>query len=361
MNILILTPDRVGSTLLQRLITVYANINQTNNITVNLHELTNGIVSNPTSHGSMLGKKTGAWGYHQSLQQITELLDSVDHGITSRLAYYHIKNRKDSLKDQLSFYEYLNKNFFIISARRHNLFEYAVSWGISVESKKLNVYSFDEKYEIFKDIYSKGMDIDKLTLEKYLNQYNEYTHWVDAHFNVNAYFNYEEHLSEIERFILNLNCFKQKNYTNTWQQQFGIGWNDWNKMHYLLSLVSFGQEFTSEEKEFMKSNIDLYSRTRTYLQDMQDSGLLVSGIPIKLHTLAEKAKVVHNLEYCLDVYNSWIVNQSPQYAVAYNHNDITQIAQIENSNWKFGNIDNSSLLAYNDIDAMTLNKSDLKQ
>ena len=147
----------------------------------------------------------------------------------------------------------------------------------------------------------------------------------------------------------------------TWKDKFGISWNDWNKTHYLLSLVPFKQEFTQEEKDFIKTNIDLYSRARTYLLDMQNSGLLVGGIPIKLHTLAEKAKVVHNLEYCLDVYNSWITNKSPHYAVGYNHNDIAQIAQIENSNWKFGNIDNSSLLVYNDIDTMTLNKSDLKQ
>lgn len=46
MNILILTPDRVGSTLLQRLITVYANINENHNpLTINLHELTNELVS----------------------------------------------------------------------------------------------------------------------------------------------------------------------------------------------------------------------------------------------------------------------------------------------------------------------------
>ena len=42
MNVLILTPDRVGSTLLQRLITVYANLNENQQpLTINLHELTN--------------------------------------------------------------------------------------------------------------------------------------------------------------------------------------------------------------------------------------------------------------------------------------------------------------------------------
>ena len=152
MNILILTPDRVGSTLLQRLVTVYAEINS-GDATVNLHELTNGLAryDNEKYDIPMLGKKENSWGYHQSLKEIVELLKSVDHGITSRLAYYHIKKRKDTLKDQLSFYEYLNENFFIIAAKRHNLFEHALSWGITVESKRLNVYSFEEKYEIFKN------------------------------------------------------------------------------------------------------------------------------------------------------------------------------------------------------------------
>ena len=50
------------------------------------------------------------WGYYQSLAEITSLLDRADHFKTSRLALYHIVNRKDTIADQLSFYEYLNKN-----------------------------------------------------------------------------------------------------------------------------------------------------------------------------------------------------------------------------------------------------------
>lgn len=47
-NILILTPDRVGSTLLQRLITIYAYFNDFSNPVpaINVHELTNGIEKN---------------------------------------------------------------------------------------------------------------------------------------------------------------------------------------------------------------------------------------------------------------------------------------------------------------------------
>jgi hypothetical protein len=309
----------------------------------------------------MLGKKENSWGYHQSLKQITDLLSASKHDITSRLAYYHIKNRKDPIGDQLSFYEYLNNSFYIISARRRNLFEHAVSWGISVESKKLNVYTFEEKYEVFKEIYAKGINIDQNTMVKYLKQYDEYTNWVDAHFNVNAYFDYEDHLPIVEQFILNLNIFSQNNYTKTWKDHFDITWDDWNKMHYLLSLNAFGQQFTPEEKEFIKTNIKLYTQGRVKLQDMQDDGLLVSGIPIKLQTLAEKSKVVHNLEYCLDTYNKWIATANPHYAIEYKQQELVDIALLENKQWNFGNIDTSSQLTYNDVNNQDIRHSDLKQ
>ena len=362
MNILILTPDRVGSTLLQRLAAVYASINQSDPVTVNLHELTNGLVRyhNEKYGIPMLGKKSDAWGYHQSLKEVVELLKSVDHGVSSRLAHYHIKNRKDKLSDQLSFYEYLNNNFFIIATRRRNVFEHAISWGITVESKKLNVYQFEEKYETYKTIYDKGINIDQHTLEKYLTQYDEYMQWVDSHFNVNAYFYYEDHLLNIEQFILNLNAFKQQNYTVTWEDKFGISWNDWNKVHYLLSLVPFNQKFTQEENDFIKSNIAVYTQVRSYIQDIQDDGLLVGGIPIKLQTMSEKAKIIHNLEYCLDTYNNWITHNNPAYAIGYQPAEIADIAGLELANWKLGSVDTNSLLSYTDIDETTLLISDLK-
>jgi hypothetical protein len=123
MNVLILTPDRVGSTLLQRVLTVYANINeQEDPLTINLHELTNGIVSyyNPALQRQVLGKRDRdpeggpGWGYHQSLETVTNLLKTCNHDVTARLAHYHIRAREDSLSDQLPFYDYLNKNFHIL-------------------------------------------------------------------------------------------------------------------------------------------------------------------------------------------------------------------------------------------------------
>ena len=44
MNVLILTPDRVGSTLLQRVLTIYMLRKEFDRPVINLHELTNGLI-----------------------------------------------------------------------------------------------------------------------------------------------------------------------------------------------------------------------------------------------------------------------------------------------------------------------------
>ena len=86
---------------------------------INLHELTNGLnINYNTTYGrEMLSKppmwERDKWGYHQSLNEIIDLLESADHYKTSRLALYHIINRQDSLADQLRFYNYVNENFLL--------------------------------------------------------------------------------------------------------------------------------------------------------------------------------------------------------------------------------------------------------
>jgi hypothetical protein len=151
MNVLILTPDAVGSTLLQRLITIYMQFHHYDRPVINLHELTNGLVKyhNVTFDQDVLGKQDGLWGYHQSLREVVDLLSTTDHYKTSRLAHYHIRNRQDSLEQQIPFYQYLNDNFYIISCRRHNVFEHALSLCLNKITKKLNVYSGDDKINTF--------------------------------------------------------------------------------------------------------------------------------------------------------------------------------------------------------------------
>jgi hypothetical protein len=248
MNVLILTPDRVGSTLLQRLLTVYMLRKGFDKPVINLHELTNGLVQyyNTTINQTVLGKPEGQdWGYHQSLSEVIELLSSTDHYKTSRLAHYHIVNRQDSIAEQLKFYDYLNKNFYIISCRRENLLEHALSWSINAHSKKLNVYSPHEKINSFYDIYRNGIEVQRDTMYAHLKKYKEYIDWSDRYFNIQSHFYYENDVPKIEDYILNLD-FMQGHANNSWQDMFGQSFVDYNTCHKLIPDLLLSNNVTAD-------------------------------------------------------------------------------------------------------------------
>lgn len=341
MNVLILTPDRVGSTLLQRLITVYMNMHEFDQPVINLHELTNGLIKylNSRFNREVLGKPNtrNDWGYYQTLPEIVELLQGVDHYKTSRLAHYHIVNRQDSIQDQLGFYQYLNDNFFIVSAQRENLLEHALSWCIQLHSKKLNVFSHQEKLDAFVNLYQNKITVEPESIVKYLDQYRDYLNWVNDHFQVTSYFKYERDLPQIEQYILNLPIFNNRPKI-TWESNFGINWTDWNKCHYLLSDLSglstqvqplkislerqeinpkyqlqvsttatdVVRYLSTADQRFIQQNVSDYQTVDQALAGLVEDKVLVTPVPIKLQTMAEKKLLIKNFNQCVSVYNQWV-------------------------------------------------------
>jgi hypothetical protein len=367
MNVLILTPDRVGSTLLQRLLTVYMLRREFGRPVINLHELTNGLIKyyNDLMNQEVLGKpNSSGWGYFQSLPDIIDMLSSVDHYKTSRLAHYHLINRNDSLDDQLKFYEYLNTNFYIISCRRDNLFEHGLSWAIQAHSKKLNVYSPQEKINDFQNIYNNGITVNREGFEKYLTNYVKYINWSDTYFNIQSYFDYDTHINNIEDYILNLD-FMQGSSNNRWEDMFGQKFNHWNACHRLIPNLflrnnidiknskkllintcpisnkswkqirgtdwpetwnDFGKQelpvtiqqeiesklslqtvqVTNDEYNFFSNNLVSYTKVIGYTEKLKDDGFLVSGIPLKLQSLTEKKQIIKNFNECVAWYNKWV-------------------------------------------------------
>lgn len=370
MNVLILTPDRVGSTLLQRLLTIYMLRKGFDLPVVNLHELSNGLEKhyNEKLGQEIVGKPQGVeWGYYQTLPEVIDLLDSANHYKTSRLAHYHLVNRKDSIADQIKFYDYLNRNFYIISCRRDNLLEHALSWVIHGHSKHLNVYSAEEKIEIFDKIYQHGITGTQTTLENYLNKYHEYIQWVDTYFNVQSYFDYDKDLDNIENYILNLDFMRDDQKDNSWKAMFGQDFQSWNACHRMLPNLFLNNEsedatlkitvnknvitqdtwlklrgnswpstvddyeqnnavalppnidqeiktkfgltevmVTQEQHTFLSNNLALYNNAARNIQQLQEHGLLVTGVPLKLQSLKEKQKVIRNFDQCVEWYNQWV-------------------------------------------------------
>lgn len=372
MNVLILTPDAVGSTLLQRMLTIYMQLHEFDRPVINLHELTNGLARyySPEFNQELVGKKeVKNWGYYQTLEEIAQLLSSVDHYKTSRLAHYHIRQRGDTVQQQIPFYQYLNENFYIVACRRANVFEHALSMTLNKITKKLNVYDAYEKIDTFYEIYQSGVNLDSTVFVGQLNAYRQYVEWSEQHFNISSYFNYEKDVPRLEEYILDLPVFGSQTARITWEKNFGVTFNDWNRLHYarsnlnslpLESRQEFGnlaleharvvseyqqhapepwpsiyssddfdnlpaviknqwaQNFISRQgiiplldsntqQHLMQYNTGYVAAQKT-INQMVDLGIIISGPPIKKQTLAEKRKIIKNYQELVTVYNTWAEN-----------------------------------------------------
>jgi len=369
MNVLILTPDRVGSTLLQRLITVYMAGHDYDKPVINLHELTNGLMKyySPDFEQEVLGKPNDRpWGYYQTLAEITDLLESTDHYKTARLAHYHIKNRADTVEEQVPFYQYLNDNFYIISARRENLLEHALSWCIYNESKRLNVFSYNDKINTFQDIYRNRITVDTKIMSNYISMYKQYLDWVEKYFTVDSYFNYDEDLPRIEDFILEQGIFEGQSKKKTWSDMFDIGFQDWNRCHYLTSDISGignqlppaerlqltyegtkpdyqlksldGWEVTNSlsvpDQQFLLDYGRKYVKAEKAITELVAQKVLVTGIPIKLQTMLEKKLLIKNFDQCVEAYNQ-LVTEGPLTGLGsvYTTEKIDELSLKEITQW----------------------------
>lgn len=380
MNVLIITPDAVGSTVLQRLLTVYMHFHGFDQPVINLHELTNGLAKyyNDFFQQDVVGKLPHTWGYHQNLKEIVDLLKSVNHYKTSRLAQYHIRARQDSLEDQISFYQYLNENFYIISCRRHNVFEHALSRCLTKITKKLNVYTTDEKFETFFDIYKHGVQIDPQSLIQTLDAYRDYLKWCQDYFEIASYFLYEEHLPRIESYILNLPIFNH-DFRLTWNDKFGMDFNTWNRYRYVSSnlgalcldkpqtfaglsyqghgsvtyqknllagdnttpaqsenavtTVDFRELLPADQQDFLHKHEVAYNNTCEILDHMIGNGIMISQPPVKKQTLSEKKHIVRNYDHLLEVYNRWI-QDNPEVGVPVNNEVLDSFADKEQRMWQ---------------------------
>lgn len=393
MNVLILTPDAVGSTLLQRMLTIYMQFHDFGRPVINLHELTNGLARyySPEFNRELVSKHTATGGYHQTLQQVVDLLSSVDHYKTSRLAHYHIVRRGDSVAAQVPFYDYLNRNFFVIACRRENIFEHAVSMTLSTVTKKLNVYDVYEKIDTFYEIYKSGVVLDTAVFERQLDAYKKYVIWSEQYFDIGTYFNYEKDIPRLEQYILNLPVFAAQSNLVTWNQNFGLSFNDWNQLHYIRSdpgalpclpdqttekllltmadpLVDY-QQYSLPEMPAVESDSDLaalpqdavniwardvisrtglvpfldkenqyklkkyqagYEKAQATIDQMIRLGIMYSGPPVKKQTLGDKHRIIKNFTQLIEVYNRWH-EKNPQFGQALSSETIqNQILQESN-------------------------------
>jgi hypothetical protein len=285
-KILILTPDGVGSTLLQRTACAWGNLT---NVWINPHELTNGLV---VKNGFL--QKDRSLGYSQSLFEIVDLLFQERENLIGRVAQYHIVARKDSEKDLKYFYDFLNSDFEIISCHRRNVFEYAMSWAIRDIKKTLNVYSYKQKEQIHPPTDS--FNLDPMYITKKLNDYSDYERWLNDNFSVKHHFYYED--------VLLLDHFLELTIGGSvtdFIDRFGLSLGK-----YCLISNHSKDQIRYLDTETFKSMLSL----RKYFNELVNLGRMPNTVPLKMNSFKSKIRKTINFTEILDAYNTWTKNKN---------------------------------------------------
>lgn len=303
MNVLILTPDGVGSTILQRITTLALNLNKED--VVNCHELTNGLtVKNNKIH------KDFSLEYSQTLSDVIDILKQSKFSLVSRLAKYHLDYRKDELTWQKQFYSFLKSfNDKILVCRRKNIFEYAMSWSIREESQVSNVYQKHHRIAV-----RAVKHVDPSFFLRKCQEYIRYVKWIEENFKDYDYdvVYYEDFVTdpdeEIKRIFDIDDIFK-----NTFGEKLGAIF----QKEYLISNRLMSLEDKSNFVPLLK-----YKKTMMMLEK---NHTLPAGMaaPVKNTSLEDKKRLINNFSQCQELF----------YNFARQHNWI----DISNVNYDFWN------------------------
>ena len=255
MNILLLTPDAVGGTFLERMISIYAQFQHLDRPVIDIHRVDNKLEKIYSSDFNMeiLQHCSGT----QSLQETIELLKKSTHYSIAKLVHYSMEGHPDTLNQKREFYQFLNDNFFIISCRRRNIFENALSWSFNTITGALNVYHVKNKIETFIDLFKNPVYIDPESFVQSLEKYRRYVNWADQNFSIGSYWYYENHVHDVENYIRKLPMFSNSSVFVGWKDKFGIDFECWNRCHFLKSDIgNLALKFSLEKCELLSTNLE---------------------------------------------------------------------------------------------------------
>lgn len=303
MNVLILTPDTVGSTLLQRITTLALHLNKED--VVNCHELTNGLMVKSNKI-----YKNFSLNYSQTLDDVSNVLEQSKSSLVSRLAKYHLDNRKDHVVLQKKFYKFLkNFNDKILVCRRKNIFEYAMASSIKNKSQVLNVYQKKHRVAV--------REVDAVNPDFFLKKcqdYIEYEKWLEENFK-----NYEYDVVYYEDFAIDPDKEINRifNIDNIFKNTFGEKLGTIFQKEYLISNRRISLENRLEFMPLIK-----YKKTMIMLEK---KCILPKGMaaPVKNTSLEDKKRMINNFDQCQELF----------YTFARRHNWI----DISNINYDFWN------------------------
>ncbi len=288
MNYLILTPDGVGSTYLQRALTVYLHSAELDYW--NTHELLNGLES---SQGNLY--KNFNLGYSQSVTEICKLLESTSNSLVSRIAQYHITRRlRKNKEDYQQLYDVCNKKFNKIFYCVRDPFEYALSWSIRYNTNTLNVYTVKERISVHNEDIKQTLDL--VYFNRKLEQYSAYEYWAEDNFDITRAVNYDDNHHNVDSMMKELTGLD-----HDVQDRFGISLQDYSTVRYMTSMYMQ----TKDKKYLFNKDKTLGAlKLKQFIQRLVPDKL-PNEIPVKMNTMQDKQKRVVNFDEAIEVYNKW--------------------------------------------------------
>ena len=287
-NYLILTPDGVGSTYLQRALTMY--LHSAGLDYWNTHELLNGL---DLLDGNLY--KDFNLGYSQTIPEICELLQSTSNSLVSRIAQYHITRRlKEKKENYQQFYDACNKKFDKIFYCVRDPFEYALSWSIRLNTNILNVYSIKQRISVHGEDIKQTLDLEYFNRK--LEQYSAYEYWAEDNFNITRAVNYDDNHQDVDSMMKELTGLD-----DSVEDRFGISLQDYSTIRYMTSMY-----MQTKDKKYICNREQAAGATqlKKFIQSLVPNKL-PNEIPVKMNTMQDKQKRVVNFNDAVEVYNKW--------------------------------------------------------
>ena len=289
-NYLVLTPDGVGSTYLQRALTVYLQCADLDYW--NTHELLNGL---GIEDGSLY--KDFTHEYTQTIADICHKLLITGNFLVSRIARYHITNRLAEREENYAdLYRECNRKFNTIIFCARDPFEYALSWSIRKNSGKLNVYSVAERIDAHGVGVKEPIDLDHF--QSKLDQYAEYEYWAQDNFNITKKVNYDDLHNDVDQQMQDITGLE-----HTVKDKTGMSLQDYSRYRYLLSMYK-----QTKDMQYFFNGIDVIEQMcnlHGMIEQLDYTRRLPNTMPIKMNTMANKRSRVTNFDQAVKTYNDW--------------------------------------------------------
>ena len=309
-NYLILTPDGVGSTYLQRALTVY--LHSAGLDYWNTHELLNGL---DLLDGNL--RKDWNLEYSQTIPEICGLLESTSNSLVSRIAQYHIYGRlKNKKENYQQFYNACNKKFDKIFYCIRDPFEYALSWSIRERTNTLNVYSVKERINIHGEDIKQTIDLEYFNRK--LEQYSNYEYWAEDNFNITRAVNYDDTHGDVDSMMKELTGLD-----HNVEDRLGISLQEYSTIRYMTSMY-----MQTKDKKYICNREQAAGATqlKKFIKSLVPNKL-PNEIPVKMNTMQDKQKRVINFDEAVEVYNKWTTTTNSHMPIS--QEDIEQRISIE--------------------------------